>query len=721
MSDKKYENAEDMKNSDSTEEFAYVTWANDNDKADALMEAGKSLSEFRTVQHSQAGRRTSFKDLDTNVSGRPGLLRSDYDTFRPDEATPRRHAGIIRAANSAYHRVGLIRNIIDLMGDFATQGIRLVHPNKRIEKFYRNWFKRINGRERSERFLNNLYRTGNVVVRKQTAKINARNQKKLFKSFASPEITIKDLQVPKKQIPWNYIFLDPTTVEVIGGELASFVGKPRYAIKLPPKLKKIINSPKNNIEKSLVSELPKELIQAAKIGKPFPLPEDKTLVFHYKKDDWQPWAHPMIYAILDDVMLLEKLKLADVAALDGAISNIRIFKLGNLDHKIAPTPAAASKLANILENHVGGGTTDLVWGPDIELLESKTSVHQFLGQEKYVPTLNSIYEGLGIPPTLTGLSTVGGGFSNNFMSLKTLVERLEYGREVLMSFWEQEILEVQKSMGFRFPAHVEFDKMTLANEDAEKALLIQLADRNLISEETLQRRFGDNPDMERVRITRESKGRNSGRIPDKAGPYHDANTDSALKKIALQTQVVTPSEVGLELNERKDGQESGLELRSKQQNKNQQSGKPGPEEEQKGTPQEGRPKNSKDTQPRKQKQINPRTKAVLQIQARAAQDEIANIINPIILDLFGKKNFRSLSSKQSDDAERIRFGVLYNLESFSNIDLDSVQVALSHSIPPEIDRAYSNWIYEFSRESGRTPTVEECRQIQASIYSEYKN
>ena len=250
--------------------------------------------------------------------------------------------------------------------------------------------------------------------------------------------------------------------------------------------------------------------------------------------------------------------------------------------------------------------------------------------------------------------------------------------------------------------------------------MIQLADRNLISEETLQRKFGDNPDMERVRITRETKGRDSGRIPDKAGPYHDANTDSALKKIALQTQVVTPSEVGLELEDRMDGQESGLELRNKQQKKNQQFGKPGPEQEQKGTPQEGRPKNSKDIEPRKQKQVNPRTKAVLQIQARAAQDEIATIINPIILDLFDKKNFRSLSSKQSDDAERIRFGVLYNLESLSNIDLDSVQEALSHSIPSEIDSLYTNWIYEFSRESGRTPTVEECRQIQASIYSEYK-
>ena len=43
---------------------------------------------------------------------------------------------------------------------------------------------------------------------------------------------------------------------------------------------------------------------------------------------------------------------------------------------------------------------DLVWGPDIELLESKTNVHQFLGEAKYTPHLNSVYAGLGIPPTL---------------------------------------------------------------------------------------------------------------------------------------------------------------------------------------------------------------------------------------------------------------------------------------------------------------------------------
>ena len=39
----------------------------------------------------------------------------------------------------------------------------------------------------------------------------------------------------------------------------------------------------------------------------------------------------MIYAIMDDIAVIEKLKLADMAALDGAISNIRIFKLGKID------------------------------------------------------------------------------------------------------------------------------------------------------------------------------------------------------------------------------------------------------------------------------------------------------------------------------------------------------------------------------------------------------
>jgi hypothetical protein len=159
-----------------------------------------------------------------------------------------------------------------------------------------------------------------------------------------------------------------------------------------------------------------------------------------------------------------------------------------LEHRIAPTKSATAKLAQILGNNVGGGTMDLVWGPDIELLESRTSVHQFLGEGKYTPHLNSVYAGLGIPPTLTG--TYGAaGTTNNFISLKTLTQRLQYGRDVLAEFWEKKLESYKRLWVLHTPATIEFDRMDLSNEESEKALLIQLADRSIISEEVLEEKI----------------------------------------------------------------------------------------------------------------------------------------------------------------------------------------------------------------------------------------
>ena len=121
----------------------------------------------------------------------------------------------------------------------------------------------------------------------------------------------------------------------------------------------------------------------------------------------------------------------------------------DLDHKIIPTKAAINKLRDILASNVGGGTMDLVWGPELKFTESQSQVYRFLGSEKYQPVLTSIYAGLGIPPTLTGAAT-GGGYTNNYVSLKTLIERLEYGREILSQFWRQEIEMVRKAMGLGY-------------------------------------------------------------------------------------------------------------------------------------------------------------------------------------------------------------------------------------------------------------------------------
>jgi hypothetical protein len=724
---KKYPKSDAIENASFAGQDAYVTWGDDlNSKTQALNKSSESLEEYSGIQHTSAGPlylRNDFSNILPNISGKPGLSRSDYDYFRPQEAVPNKLKDVLRKAEDIYQKIGLVKNVIDLMGDFSSQGIRLVHPNKRIERFYRNWFKKVKGKDRSERFLNNLYRIGNVVVNRQTAKISLKTTDAMYRATAAADLTDQNIQeeeiaVDKREIPWKYTFIDPVYIEVAGGPLSSFVNKKIYSLTIPPHLRKIINAPKTEEEKLVISKLPQQILEAAKTKKAYPLDPDKIMVFHYKKDDWQTWAYPMIYAIMDDITVLEKLKLADMAALDGAISNIRIFKLGNLEHKIAPTKAAANKLASILQNNVGGGTMDIVWGPDLELIESNTNVHQFLGEAKYTPHLNSVYAGLGIPPTLTG--TYGAaGTTNNFISLKTLTQRLQYGRDVLVSFWEKEIELVQKAMGFRYPAKVEFDRMDLSNEEAEKALLIQLVDRNIISDEFLQKRFGADPEMEKVRLNRELRDRDAERMVTKLGPY--GNLDNEMKKIALQMGLAAPSEVGMNLLEKKKGQKTILEMKSEldiKKAKEAPAKTPGIDSlEVSGRPGQGRPLNKKDSSKRKTKEFAPQTGASL-LNAITLQDDISNFVNPILLNFYNKKNIRSLSQKEYEEAENLKTKLLFAFTPSESVTEDSIATKIA-TVDKDLDlyKKYCSFAKNIQSSIDRVLTTDEYKQAKAYFYA----
>lgn len=719
---KKYPKSESIQTSTPENAEAYVMWGEDADsKNNAIKASSGSLEEFIGINKAEGSRRygLDYSRLGPNTSGRPGLTRSDYYYFRPDEDIPTKIKDIIRRAEDVYQKVGLVKNVIDLMGDFAVQGIKLSHRNKRIERFYRQWFKKVSGKDRSERFLNNLYKTGNIVINRQTAKLSIKVVDKLYQSMGASDLTVSELdqvKIEKREVPWKYTFIDPFFVEVSAGALASFVSDKRYELVLPAHLRKIINSPKTDNEKNIIDGLPPQIIEAAKNKKPYPLDPDKTIVYHYKKDDWQAWSFPMIYAIMDDITVIEKLKLADMAALDGAISNIRIFKLGSLEHRIAPTKAATAKLASILGNNVGGGTMDLVWGPDIELIESKTTVHQFLGEGKYTPHLNSVYAGLGIPPTLTG--TFGAaGTTNNFISLKTLTQRLQYGRKILTAFWKQEIAAVQKAMGFRFPAKVEFDRMDLSNEDAEKALLIQLADRNIISDELVQTAFGFDSDMEKVRVKREQRERDTDSYVPKSGPYYNPEIDNELRKISLQTGIVTPSEVGLELEKKKGGQKSAMDAKNEVMVQKQSLGPTKPA----GVSGQGRPKNSKDSGQRQTKKFSPQTGASLQIWANEAQDKINEIMNPYFLEFYNKKNMRSLASEEYSEADATKSKLLFTLDPSEEINENNLIAKLVDIDNNKGYSKYKEYSKELASQMDRTLSQEELKTIKSLTFVENYN
>lgn len=707
---------------------AMITWS-DEDERRTMLSRSDVLDSYEGIQRSTASHR-SFLDIETNRSVRTGYSYQDYQRFRGDEAIPSGQKDIINMCMEAYDKVGIIRNVIDLMGDFACQGIKLVHPNKRIERFYRRWFEKINGKERSERFLNTLYRCGNVVVKRQTAKITKKLEDHL-RTASAADIEPELLKVAKKEVPWKYDLLNPMAVELVGNELGLFVGEPRFELRLSGLIRGLISSSQYK-NSDLLSMLPSDLAEAIKSGqKSVPLDPEKIEVFYYKKDDWLMWANPLIYAILDDVVMLEKMKLADMSALDGAISNIRLWTLGDLDHKIMPTKAAVNKLRNILSSNVGGGTMDLVWGPELDFKEAATEVYRFLGSEKYQPVLTSIYAGLGIPPTLTGASdSSGGGFTNNYVSLKTLVERLEYGRSTLVRFWNGEIERVQKAMGFRFPANIQFDRMVLSDESTEKNLLIQLVDRDLISMETVQERFGEIPEIEKIRINREARKRDKASMPPKASPYHNPQHREDLEKIALGKDSLKPHQIGLIPTDEEIGSnpltvpDDRPKYDPEKDVEDSPSGPPSEDNSPVGRPEDGRPKLSKDTQKRKQKEVKPRVSADydfvnLFLWAVDSQKRISDILQPALLFHYDKKNIRSLTKSEFDEMEYIKFCILCNLKPYEDITpaLAAELLEDNASVNPEIIGLQRMFIKQFVETNDRVPSIEEIRHIQSSAYA----
>ena len=629
------------------------TW-NENDQNSKAL----AFKNFSEASESYAGvskaYHRDFLNIEPNRSVKPGFTRNDYYAFRPEEQIPTRSKSIIKMCMEAYDKVGIVRNIIDLMGDFGCQGINIVHENKSVEKFYQQWFKKVDGKERSERFLNNLYRTGNVFVYKSHANISE-DIVNYIKSLAQ-DIVVEIPTIKKNVIPWRYNFFNPLTIDMKDGVVSLFLGKQNYQLSSDSFFD---NFKDGTIPVKVLETLPTNIKNSIKSNnRKIDLDPEKLSVFYYKKDDWQQWANPLVYAILDDIVMLEKMKLADLAALDGAISNIRLWTLGSFEHKVLPTKEGVNKLRNILASNTGGGCMELVYGPELKFTESNSQVYKFLGAEKYQNVLNSIFAGLGVPPTLTGMSGQGGGFTNNFISLKTLVERLQYGRDQLTKFWEKELEDIRKSMGFRKSAHVIYDQMSLSDESSEKNLLIQLADRDIISHETVLERFKEVPNVEKVRLQREAKSREDEKLPPKASPFHNANQQIDMEKIEKQ------GEINKDIQESKP--ETGLKSSPAAKKDN------------------GRPPNKLDEGPRKKRVDTPKSTpgvAELFMWVTSAFDHTSILIDGYLSNK-GKANMRQLTKAEAQEFEQLRLATLLNLTPMCDINDGSIYKAISEKFKP---------------------------------------
>jgi len=240
---------------------------------------------------------------------------------------------------------------------------------------------------------------------------------------------------------------------------------------------------------------------------------------------------------------------------------------------------------------------------------------------------------------------------------------------------------------------------------------LDLADRDIISHETLLERFREIPSIERVRVRREERERVSDTdAPKKAGPYHNPHHREDIAKIAMTKDVLDSNQyledLGLPA--------SNIDPQTQVQIPKDKPSQPSQES--------GRPPFSRDLSPRKQRRVLPKSgePTAATLWGIEAQEKIAEIMTPIACSHFGKKDARALSKSEVDDLEYLKLCIFTGLEPLVEVTPEIIQKVLRLNTKPStaFDSLVVSKQEAFNTTRQRKPNIAEMRYIYASAYTE---
>jgi hypothetical protein len=428
----------------------------------------------------------------------------------------------VASCREAYENEGIVGNVIDMMVDFACENIVISHGNRLIQNFLRQWARRVKLLNVSEQILKSYFRDGNVPILAFRGQIRDDEIRKFRKRVVASQRSdsrrrlFLNKEPKEKAIPYAYRVLDFLKFYKSGSEL---VGNILFEYQISAKDKTNVstgilgNSDELNTDqlKELREALgPKIFDKLAKTGR-LVLDSERVTLLHYKKDGWRRWATPMFWRIVDNLRFKKLLRDMDTSVAESVINSLSFVKLGNTAEGFPTSPGEIATMASLLRTP--SKSKIIVWNDLVDVSSVTPPVSDILSKEKYEPVDGDIRSGIGVSEVL--INGEGGNFANSFLSVKTLVERLEGGRKVLLDWIVQELQSVVEAMNFATPPHVQLQHMSLRDEEAEKRLLLELVDRNIISYRTVAERFGENIDVEIQRMKEEDRFRkkNEQRTP----------------------------------------------------------------------------------------------------------------------------------------------------------------------------------------------------------------
>lgn len=600
--------------------------------------------------------RTSFHTTSAEIRVRP--------EFNPDNTIggnfgidlPNDQHSLLKASSEAYKKCASYKSIVNFLSEYSIEGFKIVHEDKRIENFYNAWFKTARLEERSLYFTRQLFKLNNVVVRRYFSKVSVSSLiKENNVSYAS---NLNEFPNNKPlRIPTSYYFYQPELIELVGDEAGAFSNKKIYGLRIDRNIWYKFKTGFTKLHQDVIKSLPKDVVDALdnNISNYIIVPLDNSDIYvtYIEKEDHEVWATPTIVPALIDIQTNSNLKAAKSACLRGFYNPLRLWKLGDHKEGYLPSSSVSKLLADVLGVTPGGGPMDVIW-------DSMIDCQVFYPPIEKLAEINedntNILVAYGFPDELLGGYTKTSSTGNVTNKLKNVFAKIKAVRREHKEWMDFEIGIVHKNMGFKGPKpSVQYNRPNLDDEKIIFDFLIELADRNIISNARVLEILGENYNYEKSRISKEESLRTNNEIPPKAGKYN--NPDLLVQQKFEMEKLTLEKENSNNLSK---------------QNMNDSS---------------GRPFGSKD---KKQ-----RTRSDLLLTATKNYEKINNLLLPKYLKVQKVSDFRKLTAEQKDTFNNMTFAVLSNIGHASSItEEDLEKLVINPEILKKYEEIYLNLVSE---------------------------
>jgi len=396
----------------------------------------------------------------------------------------------IELCQKAYANIAIFRNAIDIMAEFSNAEIYLEGGSQKARDFFYKWMKFVKMWRIKDQYFREYYRSGNIFFLKINSKLELGDFQKILQSYANYDGSSYDTsqnlyKYPtnydvKNRVPVQYTLLNPFYITV--NRTSSWKHVVYEKILSEYELERLQN-PKNDHDKMIFESMDKQTQdkikngQWAQDGLKIQLNPTDVIYSFYKKQDYEPFAVPFGFPVLDDINFKLELKKIDQAICRTIENVILLITLGTEPSKGGINHKNIQAMQSLLSNQSVGRVLVADYTTKAEFIIP--DMNKVLGYEKYKIVNEDIKEGL--QNILIGSEK----FANTTVKAQVFFERLREARSsFLCEFLQPEMDLIFKSLGFKGKCPIaKFEEVSIKDETQFNRVVTRMMELGILPPE----------------------------------------------------------------------------------------------------------------------------------------------------------------------------------------------------------------------------------------------